>query len=479
MRIVIIGAGVAGLASSLYLARDGHDVVLLERDATPLPESADAAFNWDRRGATQVRHPHAFLARLRNLLRDDLPDVLDDLIAAGAHDVRWTDFMPDTIDDKTPQPGDEDLALIASRRTTFEWVLRKAALRTERVELRDGVKVTGLVTKPGSSPPLVTGVKTEGGDVDADLVVDAGGRHSAIRTLLGDIGVTFREEKHNTDMAYLSRFYRLLPEAPLPDNAVFTGGTTGYLGYGIFRGDGRTFSVTIAIGTDDTELRELIDAERFDLAASMLPAGTPWLADGVSEPIAPMHVMASTINRVRDLVADAKPVVLGYTAIGDALVCTNPLYGRGCSLGGFHAKMLRDALRDHAGDRGTDYEALALRLHADVQREMVPWYGVSVTSDEAARAARQAGAAAQAGAASLLAEGLLPLTRVDAQVARAFFRMVNLLSPPDALFQDQEIMKKAMEHWLKRGQRPPEPLMGPAREALIAALKAAEPISAH
>ena len=62
MRIVVIGAGVAGLASSLYLARDGHDVILLERDATPLPESADAAFEWDRRGATQVRHPHAFLA---------------------------------------------------------------------------------------------------------------------------------------------------------------------------------------------------------------------------------------------------------------------------------------------------------------------------------------------------------------------------------------------------------------------------------
>ena len=41
--------------------------------------------------------------------------------------------MPDTLEDKTPQPGDEDLALIASRRTTFEWVLRKAALRTERV----------------------------------------------------------------------------------------------------------------------------------------------------------------------------------------------------------------------------------------------------------------------------------------------------------------------------------------------------------
>jgi 2-polyprenyl-6-methoxyphenol hydroxylase-like FAD-dependent oxidoreductase len=464
---MIIGAGVSGLIASLFLARDGHDVVLLERDATPLPENADAAFHWDRRGATQVRHPHAFLGRLRNLLRDDLPDVHDALLAAGAYDVLWWDFMPDTLEDKTRQPGDEDLGLIACRRTTFEWVLRNAALRTERVQLCDGVKVTGLIATPHPVAPLVTGVRTEDREIAADLVVDAGGRHSAIRTLLGDIGVDFHEERHNTDMAYLSRFYRLLPDADLPDNAVFTGGTTGYLGYGIFRGDGRTFSVTIAHGTDDAELRELLNADSFDVAASMLPAGAPWLAEGVAEPIAPMHLMASTINRLRELAVDGKPVVLGYQAIGDALICTNPLYGRGCSLGGVHAKLLTAAVREH----GSDYEGLALRMHADATRDITPWFRVSVAQDDAARAARQAGPENAAGAASILTEGLLPLSRVDAQVARAFFRMVNLLSPPDALFNDAEIMKKAMEHWQKRGERPPEPIMGPPREELIAALK--------
>ena len=53
MRVVVSGAGVAGLLSSLLLAREGHDVVLLERDATPLPEDAESAFAWDRRGAPQ------------------------------------------------------------------------------------------------------------------------------------------------------------------------------------------------------------------------------------------------------------------------------------------------------------------------------------------------------------------------------------------------------------------------------------------
>ena len=330
MRVVVIGAGVAGLISALFLARDGHQVVLLERDATPLPEDADAAFTWDRRGAAQVRHPHAFLARLRNLLRDELPDVRADLIAAGASEVAWQDFAPETLDDRTAQPGDEDMALIACRRTTFEWALRRAALRTERVELRDGVKVMGLMTAPSAPAPRVTGVHTSTGDVHADLVVDAGGRHSAIRTLLGDIGVRFREERHDTDMVYISRFYRLLPGVTEPDKQAFNGGALGYLGYGVFRGDNRTFSVTLAIGTDDAELGALVDSSRFDLAASLLPAAHAWVHREASEPIAQVHVMAGTINRVRDLVVDGRPVVLGLVAVGDALICTNPLYGRGC-----------------------------------------------------------------------------------------------------------------------------------------------------
>src|SRR6185295_4386334 len=109
MKIVITGAGVAGLTSALFLARDGHEIVLLERDATPLPATAAEAFSWNRHGAPQVQHSHAFLARLRNILRDDLPDVRQALLDAGSLEVAWGDFAPDTLDDRTPLPGDEDM----------------------------------------------------------------------------------------------------------------------------------------------------------------------------------------------------------------------------------------------------------------------------------------------------------------------------------------------------------------------------------
>ena len=122
----------AGLGTALALSRAGRQVTLLERDATPLPADPDAAFEWDRRGAPQVRHSHALLARLRNLLRDRHPDVLEALLEAGATEMRFADNLPVDIVDRDPRPGDEDLVALACRRTTFEWVLRRIVLADRR-----------------------------------------------------------------------------------------------------------------------------------------------------------------------------------------------------------------------------------------------------------------------------------------------------------------------------------------------------------
>ena len=71
MHVIVVGGGVAGLGSAMVLARQGHEVTVVERDPTPMPASADEAFEWDRRGAPQVRHSHAFLASLVGLLKKD------------------------------------------------------------------------------------------------------------------------------------------------------------------------------------------------------------------------------------------------------------------------------------------------------------------------------------------------------------------------------------------------------------------------
>ena len=151
------GGGVAGLATVLELGRAGHDVTVIERDDTPMPATADEAFEWNRRGAPQVRHSHAFLARLRNLLRDHQPDILDALLAEGASEMRFGDDLPPEMA-FVPEPAD-DFVTIACRRTTFEWVRRRTALAEANVTIRTGHAAAGL-TAPAHATPTTPNLTT-------------------------------------------------------------------------------------------------------------------------------------------------------------------------------------------------------------------------------------------------------------------------------------------------------------------------------
>jgi 2-polyprenyl-6-methoxyphenol hydroxylase-like FAD-dependent oxidoreductase len=479
MRAIVVGGGVSGLGAALALARTGHEVTVLERDATPLPASADEAFRWDRRGAPQVRHSHAFLARLRNLLRDRYPDVYAALLSEGITELRFGDDLPPTIENFVREPGDDDLALLAVRRTTFEWVVRRIVLAEGGVTIRDGVAVEGLLSA-GGDPPVVTGVRLSGGgSLEADAVVVANGRRSSAPEWIEAIGGRRVEETvEDTGIVYSSRFYRLRDGESFPPRAGAIGGDLGYLKYGVFVGDNGTFSVTLAVSTEDTVLRKLLaDPEVFEETGRRLTVTAEWM-DGRAEPITEVHVMAGLLNRWREFVPDGRPVVLGLHPIGDARLCTNPLYGRGCSTGFWHADLLASVLSEHANDP----MAQALALDAVTKQHLYPWYASTVAQDAEAR---RIAAALLAGKdpdgdpddprtfmRSVLREGLLPALRYDAVVLRAFVRNFNLLTPPDHLVTDPDVQARVLAVWQGRHQRPPEPSLGPPRPELLEVLEA-------
>jgi 2-polyprenyl-6-methoxyphenol hydroxylase-like FAD-dependent oxidoreductase len=468
MRVVIVGSGMSGLGTALACARDGHDVTILERDATPMPETAADAFWWERRGAPQVRHSHAFLARAHNLLRDRAPDVLAALLAAGATEIPFTTNLPPTLTDRDPRPGDDELVGLACRRTTFEWVLRQAALAEPGVELRDGIAVDGVEYAPGA-PPRVIGVA----GIPADLVVDARGPRSTSDAWLERVGAgPVPEELHESGIVYFSRFYRLLGCGEEREPAVTAAVDLGYLKYAVFPGDNDTFSITYAVDSHDEALRRaLVESETFEAAARALVATAPWREPGVSEPITPVHVMAGLRNRYRPLVVDGAPLVNGFLAVGDASVCTNPLYGRGCSLALVHAFGLAGTVGEH----GDDLDALARAFAAFTERELVPWFRSAVVQDEQAQM-RAAGEVLppedpRAFVQSIFRDGLLPALRTSPIVFRAFLRWFNLLSTPDALMNDPEIVGEVLAAYQDREQRPaPEPLGPPDRAAFVAQL---------
>jgi len=94
VEIVIAGGGIVGLSSAMLLARDGHEVVVVERDPAPPADPTAAWDDWEHRGVTQVRMAHHFAPRFRALVERELPDVLDGLVAAGAYRYNPLDLLP-------------------------------------------------------------------------------------------------------------------------------------------------------------------------------------------------------------------------------------------------------------------------------------------------------------------------------------------------------------------------------------------------
>jgi 2-polyprenyl-6-methoxyphenol hydroxylase-like FAD-dependent oxidoreductase len=489
--VVVVGGSVTGLGVALALSDQGHRVTVLEGDSTPLPASPlDAFESWDRRGSPQARHSHAFLARLHNLIRDRAPDLYARLIDHGATPMPFTSLVHKHFEDPELLPEDDDITLLACRRITFEWVLRRFVIDTGRVEFHHGVKVTGLVSEPAANgaPPRVTGVRlVEGGlerELDADFVVDASGRRSKLARWLTGIGTApMREQSEPCGIFYSSRFYRLRDGVDFPSVEPAVGADVGYMKYGIFPGDDRIFSVTLAASPDDPTLRKVLRLPFFDEAALAFPAVAEWVDPEVSEPITGVYPMGNLRNTRRFFVEDGRPLALGVFPVGDSIIHTNPINGRGCTLAWVQAFMLADAFAEH----GDDLPALAASLEAGIEREIVPWYEAGLAQDRDAmdvdacqRAGRDPFAVnredgtvdPRAYMRSLLRDGLIPGLRENLHLLRAFMRIFNLLEAPSDMLKRPDLLQHVLAAWQRRGEREPV-VLGPGRSEMIERLQRA------
>ena len=425
--VVVVGAGIGGLGTALALSRAGMRVTLIERDDTPLPESVEAAFDWDRRGAPQVRHSHGFAARMHRVLGSRFPDVLDELREAGAVEHDLGAMLTDDV------RGDiNDLKVIAARRTTYEWVLRRATLRSPLVDLRVGVAVESLLADAGSEdrPTRVIGVGlADGSQVLADAVVASTGMRSDLTRWLEPHGVVIPEVVAETGITYLTRFYRLRPGRSLPGGILQTASRRAGLSYSCVEADNGTFSITIAVESTDRELRRhLLGAGPFEAVCRLLP-GIDTLTDpDVATAITEVHGMGGLINRLRQFLdAHGRPRVLGFHALGDAHTTTNPLYGRGCSLAMVQAIVLSDAFVDHPSDA----VARALAYEEASAREIEPWYHFAVDGD-ALRGAEQP----DAHDPRFTLHDLLRAGTAEPALLPKTLRALTLLDTPDSLAED-------------------------------------------
>lgn len=144
--VIIMGGSIAGLTSGLMLARAGHQVTVVDRDAAAVPQDVEEAAGWIR------------------------PTVL---------------------------------VMLGCRRTTLEWVLR--ALAQPGLTLRRGVQVTGLAWRSGPIPQVIGVTTREHGGILADVVLDASGRHTELRRWACEKGVALDEWDEDCGLAVYTR----------------------------------------------------------------------------------------------------------------------------------------------------------------------------------------------------------------------------------------------------------------------------------
>ena len=477
--VVVIGAGIAGLCTALALAPTGRTVTLLERDPPPPSGDADEAFlEWSRRGVGHLRHSHAFLARLRSIVRDEHPQLLSDLLDAGCRELTFDQMLTD-IHKETyrREPIDSDFIILTSRRTTLELVIRRYVEKLPGVTIRSEAFVTQLIAEPGS-PIRVTGVKLQDGEVlSADIVVDAAGRTSGATEQLTELGAPITEASETAGILYFTKHYRLHPglEEPPRGKAPATG-DLGFLKFGVFPGDNGCFSITMCVPEIELEMRKaIVDPQVFDNICQQLPGLVPWIDPARAQSASKVFGMGDLHSRWRDLVKDGQPSVLGFFALGDSLVRTNPLYGRGCSFAAVSAYLLRDALRANP-----DPAMRLLAFDAAVTRDLRPFYASMLDLDRAAiRRARQAltpdyrPSLRSRALKSFMEDAVGVAVRSDPDLLRAAMRGFHMLEHPSAWLKRPANMAKIMGYWARGKARnaaayPPKP--GPDREPLMRAI---------
>jgi flavin-dependent dehydrogenase len=344
-----------------------------------------------------------------------------------------------------------------------EATFARLAAREPGVEIRRGVAVRGLPTAGSGNGtiPHVTGVVLDNGErIEASLVVDAGGRRSALpEWLAGSSARPPAEEVADCGFMYYGRHFQSADGSIPP---MFGPPLQPYdsVTWLTLPADNGTWSVTLTASAKDPVMRRARDVETWERIARSYPLIAHWID---AEPITGIDVMAKIEDRVRRFDVGGEPVATGVVALGDAWACTNPSVGRGASLALLHAICLRDTLRKVDLGNADD---LAREWNDATATTVEPYVSDTLSFDRHRLAQIDAQIAGVPYETDDPAWNLGQLLRgwasSDPDLLRAATSIGSLLVRGVDVFAQPEILDKVL------ALGPPDPPPGPTRDQLVA-----------
>ncbi|WP_371619043.1 NAD(P)/FAD-dependent oxidoreductase [Streptomyces sp. NBC_00454] len=317
--VVISGAGLAGSAAAILLARRGVRVALMERRSDP--------------EAHKVLCTHSLTANAYPVLEE--LGLVPDLEKAGAvrNQARWYTRWG-WIEPRGAATGPELPYGYNVRRSTLDPLIRSRAARTPGVDLLLGHQVTGLLREAGRTVGVRASTPLGEREIRARLVVGADGNNSAVAKF-ADVPA---QQHENGRFGYFAHYRNL----PLPGGISQAWFLEPDMAYAFANDDGVT---VLAVLPD----KKRLPAFREDLEGSFLEFVR-------ALPEAPPVDSAERITKITGTVDyplhSRKPTAPGVALIGDAALTSDPLWGVGCGWALQSARWLAEAVAPAATGRG-------------------------------------------------------------------------------------------------------------------------------
>jgi 2-polyprenyl-6-methoxyphenol hydroxylase-like FAD-dependent oxidoreductase len=423
---VVAGASMAGLLAARVLADHFDRVTLVERDRLPSRPEA-------RKGVPQGRHVHVLLARGLQVLEGLFPSISDELRTAGAlavnsgREIAWhhaggwrTNY-------------DSDIWLLAMTRPLLETRVAERVRALPNVAIRENERVVGVSSNQGA----VTGVEVRGtrqrNTVEADLVVDATGRGSAMPTWLEQLGFAApATDEIPVPLTYSTCQFRRGNRAPDWRALLFTAPGARRTGFAWAIEDHR-WLVTLAGLFDEPAPR---DHEAFLAFARSLPASD--LHDEICELEALSDPLRYRFPGSRWRRYDRlETFPAGLIATGDAVCSFNPVFGQGMTVAALEAETLARAV-SQAGSGGKLDPQFPHQWYRQIGRVIdVAWQAVSIEDLRFPELADRTPASLRP--LQWYMDRVHRATHGSTAATEQFYRVIGFLDPPTALFRPRVI----------------------------------------